>query len=350
MRKLIITEEEKKQILQLHQFKKFLVESSEHTEKLYKSWANKKSGNPELALSLMNDFFNLQKKLPKKDFTQYETAEELKLDIDKLMSQPKKPEKEVDVIYKENDILVVAAKTWEAGCKYGSGTKWCTTSKDDSSYWKRHNNTGTEFIWIKKDIPSDNPLHKVSLHILDNNSYDWCNSINRCTKDSPYSLSKINIPNFDDIFELCLKYHQNKVEDKIKKRNEHAKSTKTSPEFVQMSNEIPQIFDYLSGDINEISEEVLRTYCYDNPSICDENWNDVFTDVYYMINNTLQDENIQERIYNNILTHMSDFMSEKIRNLDENVWRKELESQMFEMIIEFVESKCLDMLEDKYGR
>lgn len=204
MGKFIITEDERKRILNLYS----LTEATEHTQNLYKSWANNKSGNPELALSLMDDFFNLQKRLSKKDFTQYKSAEELKNDIDniKTADQQKKTESDVDIIHKDNNLLVVATKTWEAGCKYGSGTKWCTSSKDTPSYWQRHNSTGTEFIWILKNIPAENPQHKVSLHFNDGGIHDWCNSVNRCSPNNPYSKNKIVIPNFNEVFKKCEEY------------------------------------------------------------------------------------------------------------------------------------------------
>ena len=43
--------------------KQVIQEQSEHVKNLYKSWANKRSGNPEEALKLMDDVFKYQKKL-----------------------------------------------------------------------------------------------------------------------------------------------------------------------------------------------------------------------------------------------------------------------------------------------
>ncbi len=51
--------------------KQVIQEQSEHVKNLYKSWANKRSGNPEEALKLMDDVFKYQNKLSKKDFAKY---------------------------------------------------------------------------------------------------------------------------------------------------------------------------------------------------------------------------------------------------------------------------------------
>jgi hypothetical protein len=287
MRKLIITEDEKTRIIGLHQFKKFLTEASEHSENLFKSWANKKSGNPELALSLMNDFFNLQNKLPKKDFSQYKNAEELKSYIDKIKSQSKKPEEDVDVIYKDNNLLVVATKTWEAGCKYGSGTKWCTSSKDESSYWSRHNSSGTEFIWITKNLPQNNPLYKVSLHFKENasnnrKSHDWCNAINDCGYDNPFKKNNINISNFDEIFNKCYEYHYKRFEVKIKDREEKRKNITSQPVYIQS-------IEYLNGLLNDISnnDDILDYLVSSITSIFEEQ-DEMITPIYELDNESYQ--------------------------------------------------------------
>jgi hypothetical protein len=47
--------------------KRVINEQSEQSKKLYASWANKKSGNPERAMYIMDDVLKLQKSLPKKD-------------------------------------------------------------------------------------------------------------------------------------------------------------------------------------------------------------------------------------------------------------------------------------------
>ena len=143
--------------------KKVISEQSEHVKNLYKSWANKRSGNPEKALSIIDDVFKYQNKLSKKDFAQYSSYEELVGDLNRIKQDAKSTD--ATKLYEDGELLVLAANTWEASCKYGAGSKWCTTAKDSDSYWNRHNKTGTEFFWIFKNKPQSNPNHKFSYHI-----------------------------------------------------------------------------------------------------------------------------------------------------------------------------------------
>lgn len=200
-----------------------LFEDEQHVRKLFTNWANKKSGNPELALSLMDDFLKYQKKI-KRDFSSFSSAEEMKQAIDQARASEVEKVKASDVnkIFENSDVLVVAANTHEASCRYAAGTKWCTGAADTDEYWKRHNRTGTEFIWIFKNIKQGNPNYKFSLHIKWNKKYDWCNAVNRCSPKIPYNLSTQSSDDFPEWFnykavlQKCFQYHDKRYQEKIK--------------------------------------------------------------------------------------------------------------------------------------
>jgi polyhydroxyalkanoate synthesis regulator phasin len=156
------------QIYRIKSIMGIIQEGEEHIKNLYKSWANKKSGNPEEAMKIMDDVIVNRKNLPKKDFSNYNSYEELFQDLNQI----KKPKLDEDItefyrgdIKNGDDLLVFAANTWESSCKYGAGSKWCTTSRTNSSDWNRHNNTGTEFFWVFRNKPQDDPNHKFSFHM-----------------------------------------------------------------------------------------------------------------------------------------------------------------------------------------
>ena len=189
--------------------KRIVNEISDHTRNLYISWAKNKSGDYDKAMNYLEDFFKYKERLPKKDFTQYTSVAELEKDINNIKKSLETKSKEDDAtkIYDDANVLVVATNTWEAGCKYGAGTKWCTSAKDTSNYWRRHNETGTEFIWINKKLTSDNPYYKLSLHFrFDENKHDWCNAVNKCSEKSPYE-GVLSLPNYQEVFNKCSEYH-----------------------------------------------------------------------------------------------------------------------------------------------
>jgi hypothetical protein len=199
--------------------KRVINEQSEQSKKLYASWANKKSGNPERAMSIMDDVLKLQKSLPKKDFANYSSYDELKKDLDKVIGGQK--EKDATKIYEDKDLLVIQANTWEASCKYGAGTKWCTAGKDTPSNWVRHKQTGTEFIWIFKNKPMDDRQYKYSYHVKFNGNNDWCDSLNMCLPTSQLrdnSYPKMH-PKYDEIIQKLQSINDERP-DPSKEKNE----------------------------------------------------------------------------------------------------------------------------------
>jgi hypothetical protein len=190
--------------------KKIITEQSDHVKNLYKSWANKRSGNPEKALSIMDDVLKYQKQLPKKDFAKYSSYEELVGDLNKIKQAAKS--EDVTKIYEDKDLLVIAANTHEASCKYGAGSKWCTTARDDSSYWRRHNQTGTEFFWIFKNKPQNDPNHKFSYHVKIKGDADWCNAVNNCmsTTRLPQDSYPKQHPRYNEIIQKLQEIHNSR--------------------------------------------------------------------------------------------------------------------------------------------
>ena len=223
--------------------RKIVLEQSEHVKNLYKSWANKKSGNPEKALSIMDDVFKYQKQLSKKDFAQYSSYEELAKDLNKIKEDAKA--EDVTKIYEDKDLLVMAANTWNASCKYGAGSKWCTTAKDDSSYWRRHNETGTEFFWIFKNKPQTDPNYKFSYHVKIKGEPDWCNAVNNCTTTSRLSDESYpkQHPKYNEIIEKLQEFHDTR---ELKEPDKNARQ--------QL---IEQIENWAEENLPEITREIL---------------------------------------------------------------------------------------------
>jgi hypothetical protein len=232
-----------------------LFEDERHVRQLFTSWAKKKSGNPELAMSLIDDFFRYKKNI-KRDFTSFSSAEEMAQSIEKAKSseQEKIKATDADKIYEDDKILVVAAKTHEASCKYAAGTKWCTGAADTDQYWKRHNRTGTEFIWVIKGLNKDNSDYKISLHFKWTKNIkmtqspsqkfdsDWCNAQNRCSSRIPNTLLTIlGEDSFDNIFNKCMGYHEKRSLDR-------PTDTDLKNKFITKAREV---YNELDGGKNE---------------------------------------------------------------------------------------------------
>jgi len=192
-----------------------LFEDEKHVRQLFTNWANKKSGNPELAMSLMDDFFKYKKNI-KRDFASFSSAEEMKQSLDKVRQSELEKQKASDAvkIFENAEVLVVATNTHEASCRYAAGTKWCTGASDTDEYWKRHNRTGTEFIWIFKTLPQSNPDYKLSFHIKWNRLPDWCNALNRCSTKTPLILTtqsrnqSSHYFDYKEVLKKCFDYHE----------------------------------------------------------------------------------------------------------------------------------------------
>lgn len=329
MKKVRLTESELISVI-----KRIISEQSEHVKNLYRSWANKKSGNPEQALKLMDDVFKYQKQLSKKDFAQYSSYEELKKDINRIKSEEKSTD--ATKLYEDNNLLVLAANTWEASCKYGAGSKWCTTAKDTDSYWNRHNQTGTEFFWIFKNKPQDDPNHKFSHHIRVDGLSDWCNAVNYCLSDErlPQNSYPKQHPKYDEIVTKLQEFHNNRDIEVKKETNlvQNEGITNLIP-FVRslLDNEIMNImpqqylfnivdlnFDnVLSGYIEHSLEDSLYSFIEDPSDISDDELDDIKDQLYTNImrlKDRLIDDSLRD-IYSELSYSLSWFVS---RNLSTN--------------------------------
>lgn len=253
--------------------------ASDHVKKLFDSWAKNKSGNYDKAISLMDDFFEYQKMLPKNDFAQYSSADEMEsaiLNAKKVKtekSEKKSASSDIDKIYEDDNVLVIKAKTHEASCKYGAGTKWCTAAKKTDEDWLRHNQTGVEFIWINKKLLSDDNNHKLSLFFKYNDKrVDWCNRINRCNSTAPYEKNDLGVENWKRIFELCQNYFDKSLEEYLKKRAEWDKNLlEKEAEFLNKINDEDFLRNIMNDTFNSLTPydfealifKILRTLEYD---------------------------------------------------------------------------------------
>ena len=99
-------------------------------------------------------FIELNEKnlITQKDLTTYKTIEELELQISlsDLKIVDKELEKQVLKLMETDEWLVLKPLSYQSSVKYGSGTKWCTSSKNESEYYFRYSKRGILIYCINK--------------------------------------------------------------------------------------------------------------------------------------------------------------------------------------------------------
>jgi hypothetical protein len=117
-------------------------------------------------LQLVKDFDRISKNLEKKDINQYPDVAELGgvLKSYTSKSQEKKIDSDAKKIYEDSRVLIVKPTTHRASCKYGAGTKWCTTQSSPGYFDKYTTGGGQLYYVLVKDIDSSNKFYKMALH------------------------------------------------------------------------------------------------------------------------------------------------------------------------------------------
>lgn len=134
-------------------------------------------------------------------------------------------EEHVDVIYEDDDILFVVPKTFTGSMKYGSGTRWCTASKNNQSIFTRYSRAGCLAYLIDKKNKKANNYNKIAFYeekglslfgeVIIYNAYDT-NVSERAVMNAGWNPEKLT--------ELALMYRLFSQKDKeIKKSKERIK-------------------------------------------------------------------------------------------------------------------------------
>jgi hypothetical protein len=136
---------------------------------------------------LIFDFHNLSKKAAawrddagkqlSKDLNSWTDIETLESDIETAKSAAARAKKEKedkgrasklakeesDVIYDDEEFMVIRPLSAHASCYYGQGTKWCISATDSQNYFDSYTKEGKAFYFIMdKTRSNDDPLKKVA--------------------------------------------------------------------------------------------------------------------------------------------------------------------------------------------
>jgi hypothetical protein len=90
--------------------------------------------------------------IPENDICKYSTFDDISsaLSLSSLLEIEKEMESQIQKVYDDENWVVVLPLTFESSIKYGAGTKWCTTFKNEKQYFARYWNRGILAYYINK--------------------------------------------------------------------------------------------------------------------------------------------------------------------------------------------------------
>jgi hypothetical protein len=121
-------------------------------------------------IELIRDFDRFKESLEEKDINKYDLVG-LQGIIDNHKANSKSHLKKIDSsgakkIYEDSNILIVKPLTFEASCKYGSGTRWCTTMANSPTYFNQYTSGHDQALYyvILKKFDRNNKFYKLAIH------------------------------------------------------------------------------------------------------------------------------------------------------------------------------------------
>jgi hypothetical protein len=201
-------------------------------------------------------------KLNDKDIYNY-TWETLVYALDNLSKTRKEVKSgDIDLVYEDNKIKVIAPKTHLSSCLYGKGTKWCTTNESPVNYI--HYSTGDNILLyvIDKTLDRENEYYKLAIlfNSAENKITLWDSKDRKIGNKSLFD-SLFNTRGKDEI----ISYVDEQIESRFNAKNKINEITSN------LSNQLPDSFkvDYMqSYFFNKIkkpkSVEVNKIYTKNN--------------------------------------------------------------------------------------
>lgn len=150
-----------------------------------------------------------------KDIQNYESYKQLRAVITIAMAYNTKKdiknkviEDETDVIYNQDDYMIVVPLTFKSSCFWGVETKWCTTSREDATYFNNYTNGGSLFYVIDKyrQDEKDHPMSKFAVYIRNGDADHNAEIFNRPDHQMGRGLNRM-LP--QRLIDLLMDYHHN---------------------------------------------------------------------------------------------------------------------------------------------
>jgi hypothetical protein len=132
----------------------------------------------------------------------------------------KEIKKEADKIYEDENIMVYAPLTVRASCKYGSGTRWCITSKGGgggyNSHFDSYSRDAVFYVITDKTTNQDRDSrqYKYSLQYYHNGKKTWWDAQDSSHNTPP---SFMETPSGIKAMEAINAYHRSAVGEKLQR-------------------------------------------------------------------------------------------------------------------------------------
>lgn len=96
--------------------------------------------------------YNERGLIPQNDLTQFKSFEDIlnATSLAEVKSYEKELEKQIKIIFKTDEWVVIRPLTYHSSLKYGSSTKWCTASESNPEYFLRYSKRGILLYMINK--------------------------------------------------------------------------------------------------------------------------------------------------------------------------------------------------------
>lgn len=202
-----------------------ITKSKKYVEVMLRFWSEKKGENYTLdaLIETINEFDEylpyLEKKdiYSKKDYPSFFTLQN-EINIAKVIKDDKTFVKEdhIDVLYEDDNLLILHPKTHRGSVKYGRGTRWCTAASYDVEAFNRYSKNFLIYVISKKKDKSKN--HN-KLGIVSNNNNLLFQEIYIYNEEDKYVSERVLICNkwtYEEIYLITMFYTQFKYETKVK--------------------------------------------------------------------------------------------------------------------------------------
>jgi hypothetical protein len=139
--------------------------------------------------------FNERGIIKQNDVSTYQSFDEINnaVSVAEITAQSKDLEKQVKLVYEDDEWLFIRPLTFNASKKYGSNTKWCTTTESNPEYFVKYSSRGVLIYCLNKKTG-----YKVaSFRSLDKNDpeFSWWNQkdnrIDSLQSELPDELLKV---------------------------------------------------------------------------------------------------------------------------------------------------------------